>query len=654
MWTKLRQQGNIPEPTVNSSTCLYKDKILLFGGQINKEILCNDTFSYNLSNSTWQLLLCTGEIPTKRISHTAVIYSDYMIIFGGYHESQMRYCSCNALNILNLRTLKWFQTETTGPVPCERQCHSSIVFQGDMYIFGGYAGNSDVVLNDMYKLNLDNMVWSKIEYFGHFIPSPRYFHVATLYSGKMYIHGGREKNNHLNDFYSFDFEKKRWNPIITTITPSKRAAHSGFVYNDSLFIFGGYGSGYCKDLFFNYDFETNRWKEIELKGIEKSCSQWIVSDEDSVYLGFGIAAGGIYLDEIYKFEFEQHSEPLQNVLRHEYNIDFSIQTNGKIYKCHKSILSQNDIFEKLINSTIDDVLIFKDISYEVMDVILNYLYSFSEKITVDKGIVVDVILKAKEFNLINLEKICLLHLKNNLNVDSFTQTLLKGHFSNHQTIKVMCFNYFHEHRSEISLRSDFKELLLKEQDLIFQLLTVNGITSIIYSIISDNRINSHLKKLYSTKKYHDVVLVSSDFVKIKSHKVILTAFSEYFSIMFTGNFKESSDIEIEMDIKYKTLELVLQFIYNIPVALTNDFQELEEIFCASDMLQLKKLHSQTISKMVELLNSQNSKQFLKFCVENRVGGKLRNLVLEYVSKEDLMDLIEQNYDLSKNLFKFNE
>jgi hypothetical protein len=132
----------------------------------------------------------------------------------------------------------------------------------------------------------------------------------------------------------------------------------------------------------------------------------------------------------------------------------------------------------------------------------------------------------------------------------------------------------------------------------------------------------------------------------------LTAFSEYFSLMLSGNFKESLEVEIEMDMSYKTLEIVLQFIYNIPVTLTSDFKELEDIFCASDMLQLKKLHSQTIHKMIELLNSQNSKRYLKFCIENRVGGKLRNLVLEYVSKEDLMDLIEQNYENSKNFFKF--
>jgi hypothetical protein len=40
-----------------------------------------------LSNSTWQLLLCTGEIPTKRISHSSVIYSDYMVVFGGFFKN---------------------------------------------------------------------------------------------------------------------------------------------------------------------------------------------------------------------------------------------------------------------------------------------------------------------------------------------------------------------------------------------------------------------------------------------------------------------------------------------------------------------------------------------------------------------------------------
>jgi hypothetical protein len=120
--------------------------------------------------------------------------------------------------------------------------------------------------------------------------------ISIEFTFQKYIHGGRDKQNHLSDFFSFDFEKKRWNPIITTVTPSKRAAHSSFVYNDCLFIYGGYGTGYCKDLFFSYDFESNKWKEIDLKeNAIKSCSQWIVSDEESAYLGFGIGSGGVYL-----------------------------------------------------------------------------------------------------------------------------------------------------------------------------------------------------------------------------------------------------------------------------------------------------------------------------------------------------------------------
>jgi hypothetical protein len=198
--------------------------------------------------------------------------------------------------------------------------------------------------------------------------------------------------------------------------------------------------------------------------------------------------------------------------------DFSIQTNGKIFKCHKSILCQNETFQQWIDHCEEDSLILKDISYEVMMIILNYLYSFCEKVSVDKKNCVEVILKAKDFNLINLENICLSHLKTYLDIDSFTQILLKGHHSKHQTIKVMCFNFFHENRSALSSNSDFKELLLQEQDLIFQLLAVSGVTSIVYSTQMNNRIVSHLKKLYSTKKYSDVVLVSSDFVKIKCHK----------------------------------------------------------------------------------------------------------------------------------------
>jgi N-acetylneuraminic acid mutarotase len=115
-------------------TCVLYDRSLwVFGGLSNG--IHHDLYKYNLDTSRWALVATNGSVPSPRYGHTAVVYGDSMFVYGGF--DQMGF-ACNDLYELNLTTLHWENTVTTGAVPKEAYHHTAVVFQGSMYTFGGY------------------------------------------------------------------------------------------------------------------------------------------------------------------------------------------------------------------------------------------------------------------------------------------------------------------------------------------------------------------------------------------------------------------------------------------------------------------------------------------------------------------------------------
>merc|ERR1712224_800005 len=72
-----------------------------------------------------------------------------------------------------------------------------------MYVFGGYNGTER--LNDMYEYSFDTLRWSTIETQGE-LPSGRSSLVAQVYGNSLFVFGGYNGQVVLNDFYEFRFE----------------------------------------------------------------------------------------------------------------------------------------------------------------------------------------------------------------------------------------------------------------------------------------------------------------------------------------------------------------------------------------------------------------------------------------------------------------
>lgn len=80
----------------------------------------------------------TGQIPTPRSGHSAIILNTHMFIFGGTSGS----IYYNELFQYDALTDRWQLLLPSGPLPSGRANHAAVVTRtGNLLIVGGLTGN---------------------------------------------------------------------------------------------------------------------------------------------------------------------------------------------------------------------------------------------------------------------------------------------------------------------------------------------------------------------------------------------------------------------------------------------------------------------------------------------------------------------------------
>lgn len=93
--------------TIIRSETGEEDEMLVFGGRVNDDLRCNETFIFNFKTRMWRRLVTHGTIPTIRSSHQVCQNGHYIITFSGIrvnrHDSVdvNNGFDCFALNLLN-------------------------------------------------------------------------------------------------------------------------------------------------------------------------------------------------------------------------------------------------------------------------------------------------------------------------------------------------------------------------------------------------------------------------------------------------------------------------------------------------------------------------------------------------------------------------
>ena len=121
--------------------------------------------------------------------------------------------------------------------------------------------------------------------------------------------------------------------------------------------------------------------------------------------------------------------------------DVKILCEDKIFPCHKNILgSQSEVFKSMLSNT-DMVeassgeIKIADISANVMETLLHYLYFDQEDLMANKNkITIGLLLAADKYNIPDLTAICVNHLKTNLSKDNVVEIMKKSYMINQQDL----------------------------------------------------------------------------------------------------------------------------------------------------------------------------------------------------------------------------
>ena len=325
---KKSNENNSPTERYRHTSNIFNGVMYVFGGKDNedeedlqpnfdpeKEILI-----YNFKEQNWSEEITKGEdIPKQRAGHTAVIYKNYLYIFGGIFTNffplmEMTYQKPE-LYRYNFLSKMWEYVNYNGEI-LQLFGHSAIVYEDEMIIYGGGTDTGfeeEGQSNLIFSFEFENDFFKTIKPKNDLI-TKREGHCSVLYKNSMIIFGGRSKDSRFNDLFKFQLSKGEnqyyWTKIKTNgKNPSKRAGCSCIEWKDKLYIFGGFDGKYEMNELWTFDFKTNFWREcIILNDIPNkiglhSCVKIDNNQELKFYI-FGGVSGDQIEDEYFNDFYE--------------------------------------------------------------------------------------------------------------------------------------------------------------------------------------------------------------------------------------------------------------------------------------------------------------------------------------------------------------
>lgn len=143
---------DVPGKLFRHSAVIYKDAMIIIGGK--EEIISNSnkTFSYNFLENKWNQYNGMDEAID---SHSSLIYENTLIVFGGFKRDYT-----NDLILISLENGEKQLVDGPGPKPKPRASACSTLIGSDLYIFGGTNGLQK--LNDFWKFSISGKTWCEI------------------------------------------------------------------------------------------------------------------------------------------------------------------------------------------------------------------------------------------------------------------------------------------------------------------------------------------------------------------------------------------------------------------------------------------------------------------------------------------------------------
>ncbi|RUS24923.1 hypothetical protein BC938DRAFT_472899 [Jimgerdemannia flammicorona] len=178
----------------------------------------------------------TGTPPPPVSYHQAILIDGNMYVLGGKSTASNGTIIRNAfdqISVYNTLLNSWSVINTTGQIPTPRSSHTAVLLPNGISILV-FGGNSATANNDIYVLHTTNMTWSAPTFSGT-APVPRIGHSAVMVGTQMLVMMGYIDANYVSDFHVLDTDKWEW---TTGFTPTNVRANASNPSNPSSLTFG--------------------------------------------------------------------------------------------------------------------------------------------------------------------------------------------------------------------------------------------------------------------------------------------------------------------------------------------------------------------------------------------------------------------------------
>ena len=130
-------------------------EMIVFGGFVDGGERTNETYIYIIKDNKWEILEAGKGGPKPRAGHSAVVYGNMMVVFGGRDEDNEK---LNDLWIFDIPSRKWKEEKPVSPAPIPRSGHSACIVRDQMMIFGGILEVTKE-LDDMHTFDFKSKRW---------------------------------------------------------------------------------------------------------------------------------------------------------------------------------------------------------------------------------------------------------------------------------------------------------------------------------------------------------------------------------------------------------------------------------------------------------------------------------------------------------------
>ncbi|CAG9321978.1 unnamed protein product [Blepharisma stoltei] len=272
-WEKKPYQGS-EVPRLNGPVIEYWNQaIYVAAGDISEFLGTSEEYSrqffrYDLASNNWVNITNPSHTFEYRYFTGSILYNDvFYLLYGWSDETSDDVTNIMKVDLNDPEYIWTYQEVAPGEffeiVP--RDSYGFTMHDHYLYMLGGYSALTDLLLNSLIEFDLDtDPLEYKIISYEYVNPNARKSHSICALGGFLYLFGGENNGEAMNDLWVFDPDKAIWSSIVPQgDIPSARKNHAASSQGDTMVVFGGYdGDFYLNDLHL-LNILTDTWSKIE-------------------------------------------------------------------------------------------------------------------------------------------------------------------------------------------------------------------------------------------------------------------------------------------------------------------------------------------------------------------------------------------------------